>query len=223
MSTWSCHCSNPFGTRQFTDNFTISIRVRPNTNTSRFDDLLGRNNANIRRIPIVWPQDNILWRFKILDKLNVRFYDLVLFEHNKLDQFPYTIFVSDKIYFITKYSYWTQIILSITIKLCNIYHIKLNTIFNIFYRIRVGIFSDILKSIFSTSRRGGRVITYNGNRYNEYSKAKKGPRSRFVCTKWALGCRGQILLFNNEIIRINDIHNHWNYCEYYYTNAFYRR
>ncbi|CAH2040298.1 unnamed protein product, partial [Iphiclides podalirius] len=61
--------------------------------------------------------------------------------------------------------------------------------------------------MFTTSRFGKPVIQYGRYRFNKRSDSK-GPRMGWTCTKVSTGCRATIVTVNDEIIKLNNTHNH---------------
>ncbi|PZC76995.1 hypothetical protein B5X24_HaOG203946 [Helicoverpa armigera] len=57
----------------------------------------------------------------------------------------------------------------------------------------------IQKPVFSTTSSGNPVINLGAYRYNK-SHGYKGPKLRWTCTRYALGCRSTIITYNNTII-----------------------
>lgn len=66
-------------------------------------------------------------------------------------------------------------------------------------------FSD---AIFTTTTRGKPAIRIGSYRYNRHSCCK-GPKIRWLCQKWHMGCRASVFTYDSEIIAEKNEHNHW--------------
>ncbi|KAH9631457.1 hypothetical protein HF086_014302 [Spodoptera exigua] len=62
---------------------------------------------------------------------------------------------------------------------------------------------------FIISRRGNPMIEYQDNKFS-YNKSSigKNPKKRWVCTRWAVGCRAFILTIDDIIIKKRLNHSH---------------
>lgn len=66
-------------------------------------------------------------------------------------------------------------------------------------------FSD---AMFTTTTRGKPAIRIGPYRFNRHSCCK-GPKIRWLCQKWQMGCRASVFTYNSEIIAEKNEHNHW--------------
>ncbi|KAI5646836.1 FLYWCH zinc finger domain-containing protein [Phthorimaea operculella] len=63
------------------------------------------------------------------------------------------------------------------------------------------------RPIFTTSRYGKPVILIGPYRFNKYCRSK-GPKAIWICVKSCNGCRATLTTLNDEIVKLNNNHNH---------------
>lgn len=66
---------------------------------------------------------------------------------------------------------------------------------------------DAIEPILTTSRFGKPVIMIGHYRFNKYYKST-GDKARWYCTQISSGCKASIVTIRDEIIKINNQHNH---------------
>lgn len=63
---------------------------------------------------------------------------------------------------------------------------------------------------FITSKYGNPMILIGGDKFSLLKGRSQLSKKRWVCTKWATGCRATILTIDNILISTKNFHNHSN-------------